>query len=255
MPYFTKLRVLKALTVLQHGSATFLSVFVTVHVAAPAFALIGGSTMSSQVMLLGREYYQTALTEPLFVWLPLAVHVSAAFVKRAIIGLPKSPSALGTSGWLLAIAFLPIHLSLHRFNPTSPALPIASLGPSQVDFEFVKVGLAIWPVLNWTLYSGIVVATMFHAVEGSGVIFRYWKARAMDGSSGDVPINAEEEAEARRKRVARNAFVRRATASAGISTVLAGLGVIATEPLNVSRVFMGRIESSFMLNGLFRRFR
>lgn len=44
-------RVLKVLTMLQHGSATFLSVFLAVHVSAPALALIGGSVMSSQVMV------------------------------------------------------------------------------------------------------------------------------------------------------------------------------------------------------------
>lgn len=44
-------RTLKYITLLQHGSATFLSVFLAVHVSAPAAALIGGSASGSNVMV------------------------------------------------------------------------------------------------------------------------------------------------------------------------------------------------------------
>lgn len=46
-----KLRVVRALTVLQHSSASVLGVFVVVHLAAPAAALVGGSSASNSVMV------------------------------------------------------------------------------------------------------------------------------------------------------------------------------------------------------------
>lgn len=46
-----KRRAVMALTALQHGSATFIGVFLVVHLSAPASALLGGSNASSQVMV------------------------------------------------------------------------------------------------------------------------------------------------------------------------------------------------------------
>jgi hypothetical protein len=184
------------------------------------------------------------LTEPLLVWAPLAVHIGAATIKRAIIGPPKTPSTLGATGWLLATAILPVHVLLHRLNPTHPEPPVLSLGPSQLDYEFVKVGLAVWPVMSWTLYSALVVSMMFHAVEGAAVMFRVWRR-------GTTPSEPKD----RRRRKKSAAIVKNIAASAGISTVLGGLAVIATEPLNVSRALMSRIEASFMLASMFRRTR
>lgn len=174
-------------------------------------------------------------------WAPLAVHIGAAVVKRAIVGPPKTPSILGATGWLLATAVLPAHVLLHRLNPANPIPPILSLGPSQLDYEFVKVGLAVWPVMSWTLYSALVVGMMFHAVEGAAIMFRVFKR-------GTAPSEPKD----RRRRKERTAIMKNIAASAGISTVLGGLAVIATEPLNVSRVLMSRIEASFMLQSMFR---
>lgn len=206
----------------------------------------------SVCQLLGREYYQTVLSEPLLVWAPLAIHIGAATIKRSIVGPPKKPSKLGSTGWLLATALIPVHIVLHRLNPANATPPVLSLGPSQLDYEFVKVGLAVWPIMNWTLYSTLVVSAMLHATEGVVVIFRYWGRRA---GSADTQASTGPEAKGRRQRSTRYAFVKNASASAGISTVLGGLALIATEPLNVSRAFMARIEASFMLESMFRRLR
>lgn len=47
----SKKRVLRALTLVQHGTASFIGVFLAVHLAAPASAFFGGSATSSQVMV------------------------------------------------------------------------------------------------------------------------------------------------------------------------------------------------------------
>lgn len=46
-----KKRAVSALTYVQHGTATFIGVFLTVHLAAPVSAFFGGSSTSSQVMV------------------------------------------------------------------------------------------------------------------------------------------------------------------------------------------------------------
>ena len=65
-------RILKYVTLLQHGSATFLSVFLAVHVSAPAVALIGGSASASNVMvrvlLVCLLVKRLGLRNALFLW-------------------------------------------------------------------------------------------------------------------------------------------------------------------------------------------
>lgn len=200
--------------------------------------------------LLGREYYQTRLTEPLFVFAPILIHLGAGSLKRAMIGPPKKPSTLASTGWIMGTFLVPVHMMLHRIHPSNPTPPISSLSPSQLDFEFVKVGLAVWPFLSWTLYTTLVVATMFHAVEGAAYMVQYWRRKI-----GPRDQEQEQSPRDRRKRKARAAWFQNAVISAGISSVLGGLAIIATEPLNISRSFMSRIESSFMLDSMFRRLR
>ena len=62
-----------------------------------------------------------------------------------------------------------VHVLLHRLNPAHPGPPVLSLGPSQLDYEFVKVGLAVWPVMSWTLYSALVASMMFQALGKAGI--------------------------------------------------------------------------------------
>lgn len=93
---------------------------------------------------------------------------------------------------------------------------------------------------------------VFHAVDGAALMVRYWsKKSGYNVSASDSAVSVKD----RRRKRARTDFMKNAIASAGISTVLSGLAVIATEPLNVSRAFMSRIEASFMLESTFRRLR
>lgn len=213
--------------------------------------------------LLGREYYQTAIGEPLFVVLPFTLHFAAASAKRALLGPPKSPSIFMTSGWSLASLLLPIHVMIHRRGPASPEAPILSLGPSQLDYEFVKVGLRLWPTISWTLYGALVGAMAIHAVEGTAIMFRYWKRRQSTASPGanSSKSTTESGAEAepvatsppkRRRRSPANARNRTVAVSVIISLVLGGLAILATEPLNLSRSLLSRIEASYMQESLFQ---
>ncbi|KDN42714.1 hypothetical protein K437DRAFT_275063 [Tilletiaria anomala UBC 951] len=82
---------LATLTGVQHASATVFAAFLFVHVAAPSVSLLacsrdasGAAELASKTMILGRVYYQTALTESIFVWAPLAAHVGAGVLKRLV---------------------------------------------------------------------------------------------------------------------------------------------------------------------------
>lgn len=212
--------------------------------------------------LLGREYYQTSAGEPLFVLLPFTLHFAAASAKRYLLGPPKAPSMFMTAGWSIASLFLPIHYMVHRRGPASTDAPISSLGPSQLDFEFVKVGLKLWPVISWTLYGTLVGAVAIHAVEGAAIMFRHWCGQQASSSlnSGDSRSEVEAAAakpvtKARRKRrrisqaQTRNRIV---ATSVIISFVLGSLAIIASEPLYLSRSLQSRIEASYMQESLFQ---
>ncbi|KAF9009505.1 hypothetical protein BDQ17DRAFT_1323060 [Cyathus striatus] len=78
------------LTTVSHASSTFISTFLLVHLSAPALANLGGGSLASQTMLLGREYYQTSLTEPLLLLTPLSVHALSGLLRRLLSPAPKT---------------------------------------------------------------------------------------------------------------------------------------------------------------------
>ncbi|KZT36193.1 hypothetical protein SISSUDRAFT_87574 [Sistotremastrum suecicum HHB10207 ss-3] len=169
----------------------------------PLVANVGGSEAASQVMLLGREYYQTSFGEPWLVFGPLAVHVAAGVLRRALLLTPthheasedleretRKPTTLIWSRLkrlsLLQITayppliFLPIHTLVNRFYPMTPGPPIDSLGPGELDYAFVKVGFQgwSWGVRSWLVYGTLVGCTIIHASEGWGfLIRRIWGSR------------------------------------------------------------------------------
>ncbi|KAG8929486.1 hypothetical protein FRC01_004259 [Tulasnella sp. 417] len=128
-------------------------------------------------MLLGREFYQGALSEPLFVLGPLGIHVTASAVKRLLIGFPSPPSLI-TWATIPILMTLPIHFATHRLYPSIPDPPINALSPSELDYEYVKFGLQTWPWRNTLLYLVLVAGTATHAVEGLRVMIRVWQPNA-----------------------------------------------------------------------------
>lgn len=98
--------VVPALTTASHSSALLFSSFLVVHLGAPVAAVLqvganafptasssssssssltaGATDAASRWMLLGRVYYQSALTEPVVVWGSLAVHVASSIAKRGV---------------------------------------------------------------------------------------------------------------------------------------------------------------------------
>ena len=180
--------------------------------------------------LLGREYYQGTSSEPLLLFAPLGIHVTAGITKRLLSPnpIPRSPSLLTLTAYPMLL-FLPIHILTHRIIPSHPSPPISSLSPSQLDFGFVKAGLVGWPVRSSLLYAGLVLCGLVHAFEGWDVILRTWG----DGKGFG--------------RKTRWIF-----AGFGIGTVLSGLLCIAKEPMDVLQSTLSQINASYLSLAVFR---
>ncbi|KAG2139051.1 hypothetical protein DEU56DRAFT_912305 [Suillus clintonianus] len=223
------------LTNVAHVSVPFITVFLVVHLSAPALANFGGSSLSSNVMLLGREYYQTAFGERYLLFLPLAAHVASSITKRIIIPHSASPrkitSTLSLAAYSTLLIFLPIHFYTHRVFPADPSPPIFAVGPSEVDYEFVKTGLARFPWRSWVLYGGLVGCMMLHAVEGAQII------QASRFASRKFRMRSR---------------TRKIVAGVAAVPILAGLWAVSKEPLMVFASLAERYEAVFTRSWVYR---
>ncbi|KAF7330252.1 hypothetical protein MVEN_02462600 [Mycena venus] len=231
-------RALPVITKLLHGSAPFISTFLLIHLTAPMLANLGGSSLASQTLLLGREYYQTDFGEKYLLLGPLAVHSLSGIVKR-VLSPSKAPprpwtSLLALTGYANMIFFLP-HFMTHRVHPMNPAAPIHAVGPSELDFEFVKYGLANWPWTSWLLYGGLVVSVLAHAVDGDRLLFNTYFGETMG----------------RIKAAARKRLLAIGLGLVAVP-VLAGVFVMSREPLMTLSSTAERFRASFIESPFYR---
>ncbi|KAJ4475626.1 hypothetical protein J3R30DRAFT_576205 [Lentinula aciculospora] len=256
-------RLLLLLTQSSHISAPFITTFLLIHLSAPVMANVGGSSLSSQVMLLGREYYQTTLGETYLVLGPLAVHALSGIIRRTLIIYPKVKSSSNSSTILQRIRralpattlcltaytvllILPIHFGTHRLLPTTTTPPVLSLGPSELDYSFVQYGLQRWPVRTWAMYTVLVGATITHAVEG---------LRILMSSRSDL-VGVSEQAAADKSSsnsfFPTNSRIRRRLLVAILTLpVLSGLYVLYEDPLYVFTDMGRRLEGVYQLSWIY----
>ncbi|KAJ3805902.1 hypothetical protein F5876DRAFT_51025 [Lentinula aff. lateritia] len=259
-------RLLPLITLSSHVSAPFITTFLLIHLSAPALANVGGSSLSSQVMLLGREYYQTSLAEPYLVLGPLAVHALSGVIRRALIMYPKIKSPSITNGSTskpltfsqripgalptttlsftayTVLLLLPIHLGIHRMLPQTSTPPILSLGPSELDYSFVQYGLQHWPARTWAMYAVLVGAAITHAVEGSRILMGSFGSE----SSVKKPSNKNSVVPRNSKKIRRKIL-----AAALALPVLSGLYVLYKEPLYLFADMGRRLEGVYQLSWIY----
>jgi hypothetical protein len=190
------------------------------------------------VKLLGREYYQTALGEPLLLIAPIALHVGAGVAKRLLSGSPgKEPRPLTKiltwTGYTVGVFFLPIHYITHRIYPTVKDHPIDAIGPAELDYEFVKYGLQRWPARSWALYAGLVGCVALHGAAGLKIIWQTW-----------IGNSATE-----RKRGSVNQV---AAASGIVAPILLGIFALSREPLMTFPSTVARFEAVFQRLWIYR---
>ncbi|CAG7846651.1 SubName: Full=Uncharacterized protein {ECO:0000313/EMBL:CCA77813.1} [Serendipita indica DSM 11827] len=219
-------KLLKYLTVAQRVSAPFITIFAGIHLAAPISAIFGGSAASNRLLLLGREYYQGPLTEPLLLFIPLGIHIGSSLARRALLGVPKRPSLVTLTGYA-ALLSVPFHIFIHRIIPSSPDPPISSYSPSELNFEFVKASLHAWPITSWLSYTGLVAIVALHGGEGGSIINRWLTGKPL------------------------NRTVRRTVAILATFATMYGLYVLSNEPLHLRGRNLSRVLDMHLFNRLY----
>ncbi|KAH9914474.1 uncharacterized protein B0H18DRAFT_1045155 [Fomitopsis serialis] len=184
---------LSVLTRVSHGSTPFITTFVLIHLTAPALASLGGTSLSSQVMLLGREYYQTPLGEKYLVLLPLLVHPLSSLSKRFLAPRParRPTSALSLTGYAAGLLVLG-HFLTHRVHPADAAAPVLALSPAELDYEYVKYALHAWPWRAGLGYFALTAVVATHAAEGVRVLWNTWARDVLGRWKGGIWVISSE---------------------------------------------------------------
>ncbi|TQV90761.1 N2,N2-dimethylguanosine tRNA methyltransferase [Cordyceps javanica] len=178
---------------IQRYSSYAMSIFTSLHLAnVSLIPAVQRSVPSSETyLLMTREIYQTALTEPLLVTLPVLAHVGAGIGLRllrrrenmrryggatpAMYALHRSQterrgaaamslwpplSYISASGYAFSV-FYAAHAFMNR------VLPLAVEGDSSnIGLAYVAHGFARHPVVAGVAYTGLIVAGMGHMVWG-----------------------------------------------------------------------------------------
>lgn len=141
-------------------------------------------------------------------------------------------SLLSVTGYVTFFLFLPIHYMTHRVNPTSDIPPILAVGPSELDYEFVKLGLHSWPWRSWFLYGGLVASVTLHLADGIAVIWNTYFKRKLTSSSRNT----------------------RLALSLGVIAlpVMMGVYALSQEPMMIFASTMERYKASFTTSMLYR---
>ena len=169
--------------------------------------------------------------------------VNSSLIKSSdIAGLERSgrspslqrplTSFLSLSGHAMVLVFFPVHFLVHRYYPTLPISSISSVGPSSLDYEFVKYGLYTWPWRSWFFYISIIGSVALHAADGTTLIWNTWFKNGWGKLS--------------RKTC-------RVIAIGGIVVpVLSGLVVMVREPLLIMSFLANRYRATYMQSFVFR---
>lgn len=172
----------------QRYSSYTLSIFMTIHLATTSLVPLATRSVpaSESYLLLAREIYQTRLSEPLLVGLPIAAHVASGVALRllrraqnlkryggatpGVYALHRSRgkgpgpwpplSWVSASGYAFVVA-LGAHILMNR------GLPLAVEGDSaDIGLAYVSHGFARHAPLAWAAYAGLLGVGCFHMVWG-----------------------------------------------------------------------------------------
>ncbi|KAF2852281.1 hypothetical protein T440DRAFT_446869 [Plenodomus tracheiphilus IPT5] len=168
------------LRIQKYSSYTF-TLFTTLHIANTSLVPLSTRSVaeSNRYLLLTRPYYQSALTEPLLVALPLAAHITSGIALRlyrrrqalhrygAETRTDKRtipwPALSGTS--ILGYALVPF-AGFHVW--TTRILPLYAHGDSSlINLSYISHGFASHPVVSFAGFSALVGVGVFHFVWGA----------------------------------------------------------------------------------------
>jgi hypothetical protein len=170
-----------AVTRIQKYSSYAFAVFSAFHVANTALIPLATRSIaeSNRYLLLTRPYYQSTITEPLLVGIPLVAHVASGIALRlyrrrqaltrygAETRIDKRsipwPSLSGTSA--LGYALVPL-AAFHVW--TTRLLPLYLHGDnSLISLSYIAHGFASHPVLSFAGFSALITVGTWHTVWGA----------------------------------------------------------------------------------------
>lgn len=168
-------------TRIQRYSSYAFTVFTSFHIANVALIPLATRSVaeSNRYLLLTRPYYQSLLTEPLLVALPLVAHVGSGIALRLYrrrqalqrYGAETRndkrtipwPALSGTSA--LGYALLPL-ASFHVW--TTRILPLYAHGDSSlINLSYISHGFAAHPFVSFTGFTALVGIGAWHIVWGA----------------------------------------------------------------------------------------
>ncbi|ORX92703.1 hypothetical protein BCR34DRAFT_594832 [Clohesyomyces aquaticus] len=166
---------------IQRYSSYAFTVFSSFHIANVSLIplLTRSVPESNRYLLLTRPYYQSTLTEPLLVALPLLVHVSSGIALRLYrrrqtlrrhgaetTGDRKRipwPSLSGTSA--LGYALVPL-ASFHVL--TTRIMPLYMHGDnSMINLSYIAHGFHLYPIVSFAGFTALVGVGVWHVVWGA----------------------------------------------------------------------------------------
>ncbi|GAB1312468.1 hypothetical protein MFIFM68171_02678 [Madurella fahalii] len=235
------------LTRIQRYSSYTFTLFASLHLATTSIIpLVAQSVPASEsYLLLAREIYQTPLSEPLLVGLPIVAHVGAGVALRLLRrgqnlrryyydGGEKTEAEAPTptlrqgwpafswvsaSGYVLTGA-VAAHVWVNR------GLPLLVEGDSaNIGLAYVAHGFARHPASSWLAYAVLLAAGCGHAVWG----WAKWLGSAqgagwaLDRHTGNAAVDRANRKRRRRRLLAINAV----SAVAVVVWAAGGLGVVA----------------------------
>lgn len=246
------------MTRIQRYSTYALSIFTGIHLANTSLLplLTRSVPASESYLLLAREIYQTPLTEPLFVALPVAAHVAAGVALRLVrrsqnltkyggatpaVVPQKSASAIShaapaawhnpwphmsvisLSGYGFSL-FLSAHVFMNRL------LPLRVEGDSSdIGLAYVAHGFARHPATSYVAYAGLLGLGCGHMVWG----WAKWIGLApLAGWSADLKSvgstrNRGEDVRRRKRRRRIWLWVNGTAVLATVMWAAGGLGIVA----------------------------
>jgi len=221
----------------RYSSYTF-SLFAGLHLATTSIIPIVARSVpaSESYLLLAREIYQTPLSEPLLVGLPILAHVGSGLALRLLRRNQNVRRYYGTSGATLSsgwphfsyiaasgygfAAALAAHIFVNR------ALPLAVEGDSaNIGLAYVAHGFVRHRVTSWVAYSTLLGLGCGHMIWGWAKWFGLaqgagWNLERHTG-------NATADRDTRKRRRRRLLMINAVAAVATAIWAVGGLGVVA----------------------------
>ncbi|CAK7235424.1 hypothetical protein SCUCBS95973_009265 [Sporothrix curviconia] len=162
---------------IQRYSSYAFTIFSSVHLATTSLIPLATRSVpaSESYLLLAREIYQTRVSEPLLVFVPILAHVAAGvglrFVRqsqnrRRYGGSRHGKSTWPSLSWIAASGYvfavtLAAHVAVNRL------LPMAVQGDSSdIGLAYIAHGFARHPLLAWLSYGTFLSAASGHMVWG-----------------------------------------------------------------------------------------